>query len=506
MYGLKIKRKKAGLALVWSLVSLFLLLLLGTAILALTSNSLYLTKRVQDKVLAFNLAESGAERAIRWFKDQMAPPPGDSPFDPFGGAQTMGAGTYKVTVYPSPENSGVVLKKYTIVSEGNVSGVTQKVEIVLRQQSFGKYAYFTDKEVSSFTGSRIWFISQDRIRGPAHSNNADGSDFQIYWGADPGPIFWGLLTSVANDINYAPKDPATEAEFLQIYKTGSMGYQLGVDPILLPPSSDAQKIAAWGSSSGFPNVNGVYIPSGGGIYVCGDASVKLQLDVNGNQQFIIKQGTTTTTLTIDLLNDKITKQVGSNTWVYNDAGNGVFYCSGNITSLSGVVADNILSLDDPPEILAKSSYTIATDVNAGKNIVITGPLTYNSKPDPNLPIDDPVNLKPGTLGLIAKNVIIAKGTTPNMEIDGVILAGSSSTSDGSFYVADYNTKKPTGTLRVVGGIIQKARGPVGTFSGGKVVTGYVKDYWYDPRLADFPPPAFPTTGKYDMLSWRRLPN
>ena len=49
-----------------------------------------------------------------------------------------------------------------------------------------------------------------------------------------------------------------------------------------------------------------------------------------------------------------------------------------------------------------------------------------------------------------------------------------------------------GCLLLLGGLIQEARGPVGT-SGG---TGYVKQYSYD-RCANLrPPPYFPTTGRY----------
>ena len=49
-----------------------------------------------------------------------------------------------------------------------------------------------------------------------------------------------------------------------------------------------------------------------------------------------------------------------------------------------------------------------------------------------------------------------------------------------------------GCLLLLGGLIQEARGPVGTTGG----TGYVKQYTYD-RCANLrPPPYFPTTGRY----------
>ena len=49
-----------------------------------------------------------------------------------------------------------------------------------------------------------------------------------------------------------------------------------------------------------------------------------------------------------------------------------------------------------------------------------------------------------------------------------------------------------GCLYVTGGIIQVTRGPVGTGSG----TGFSKSYSYDACAASYPPPYFPTTGRF----------
>lgn len=505
------RRSRTGAALTTTLIGLMVLEILGAAILSLASTGLNLAERSRRATLAFNLAESGTERAARWLKDQPSPPSGTTAMDPFGGVQTLGDGTYTVSVLPDPGNPGADLKRYTVTATASVQGRTQQVQLVLRQSSFGKYAYFTDKEVSSIGGGTIWFFSGDRIRGPAHSNNSDGGTFHVNWTGSTAPIFEDMLTSAASSITYAPSNPASESDYLKIFKTGSRGYQLGVDGIPLPSSTSVQQAVAWGAASGFPASPGVYVPNGagattGGIYINGDASVQMQVDGSGNQQFLITQGATTTTITVDLASNQTRVQVGSGAvQTYSGTGSGVLYSTGNITSLSGTVADNRLSVGSPPAVVKRSAYTIATDVNNGKNITLTGPVKYKSAPDPTLPTNDPVNLQPGTLGLLGRNVIVASGAPTGMEIDAVMLAGSSSTTDGSFYVANWNSKSPTGTLKVVGGIIQKARGPVGTFSGGSISTGYAKNYYYDPRLADNPPPYFPTTGNYDRISWRKLP-
>jgi hypothetical protein len=90
-----------------------------------------------------------------------------------------------------------------------------------------------------------------------------------------------------------------------------------------------------------------------------------------------------------------------------------------------------------------------------------------------------------------------------MTINGVALAGGQNTTYGTFYNATWDSVKK-GSLHLLGGVIQKKRGPVGTFSGTSLVTGYNKDYKYDRRLADNPPPFFPTTGEYDLKSWQEI--
>jgi hypothetical protein len=75
--------------------------------------------------------------------------------------------------------------------------------------------------------------------------------------------------------------------------------------------------------------------------------------------------------------------------------------------------------------------------------------------------------------------------------------------DKSFIVKNYSTIPAMGDLKVFGGIIQNYRGPVGTFSGttGAKLSGYSKAYQYDTRLRNTSPPYFPTTGRYELVSW-----
>lgn len=497
---IRIMRRSQGGALFPVVLTTFLIVTLGSAVLSTMLRGLHASRRLEQGTLAFNVAESGVERGARWLEDQPYPPAGTATLTPFGTNQALGAGTYTVQVVPDSNNNNAILKAYKIVSTGTIYGQSERVEMYLRQQSFGRYAYFTDSETSSVSGGRIWFFRGDKIRGPAHSNNSGGSNFQIDWQNSTAPIFEDIVTAVGNSMNYNPSNPTTESQFLKIYKDGSRGYRLGVDRIPMPSSSDIQRDAAWGANSSFPGTNGVYVPANGGIYVRGDSNITMTVE-SGNQVFSIVQGSTTTKVTVNLAANTRTVKVGSGSpTTVAGSGTGVLFSTGNINALSGTIANNIVS---GGTITKRNAYTIAADVVNGKNIVIPNPIKYASTPDPSLPLSHATNLTPGTLGLIARNVTVDTGAPTNMEIDAIILAGGETVANGSFGVEDYNTKSPTGTLKLIGGVIQKARGAVGTISNGSIQTGYAKDYYYDPRLADYPPPYFPTTGKYDTLSWKK---
>jgi hypothetical protein len=499
-----LRRRLDGSALLSTMIALFILTSGMVLILAQVGDAVRMNRKQRSAAAAFNLAESGAELGVLWLRKQAYPPTDTTDITPFGGAQNLGEGTYTVTITPYESNKTAYLKKFRVTGTGIVRQERKKVEIVVQQASFGRYAYFTDQELT-VTGSPIQWRTGDTVDGPAHSNNSNGTIFNItYTGSSP--IFLDKLTAVGTSINYSPSAPTNEATFKKVFKNGSQGYQLGVPYIPLPTSSDVQRNAAWGASGGFPGSNGVYLraDNDGGIYIRGDAAIKLSVNASGDQVIEVTQGSNVTKLTMNRATKSITTTgpVGSGSAKSaSSLGTGVIYCTGNITSLQGEVADNRVVNG---EIAVRSELTIATDVNAGKNIEITGNLVYRTRPDKTLDPSASVNLRAGTLGLVARNTTIDKNAPSNLEIDAVTMSGGENLSDGSFSVENYSSKTPTGKLKVLGGIIQKKRGAVGTFnsSTGAMISGYEKDYIYDPRLATNPPPFFPTTGTYERLSWR----
>ncbi|MBI4335818.1 MAG: hypothetical protein HY589_04100 [Candidatus Omnitrophica bacterium] len=132
-------------------------------------------------------------------------------------------------------------------------------------------------------------------------------------------------------------------------------------------------------------------------------------------------------------------------------------------------------------------------VGTNRNVVINNNLTYADDPRVNPNSDD-------MLGLIAeKDVVISQAAPSNVEVDASIMA-----LGNSFIVENWWVGPAKDKLTVYGGMIQRERGPVGTFNGatGQKLSGYSKDYHYDPRLVGMPPPYYPKTGDYVSLSWK----
>ncbi len=108
------------------------------------------------------------------------------------------------------------------------------------------------------------------------------------------------------------------------------------------------------------------------------------------------------------------------------------------------------------------------------------------------------------LGLVADGNVYVADTPENLDSGDETIMAVIMALGTSFTAQNYAAGTPRGYLRVIGGIIQTNRGAVGTFNWSGIVSGYEKDYVYDTRMADNPPPAFPTTGKVLTLAWKQL--
>ena len=239
--------------------------------------------------------------------------------------------------------------------------------------------------------------------------------------------------------------------------------------------------------------------TGGGIYVEGDADFVVLTSSNpasGPQNghaleiYTIKQGSVTTTITID--------QTANTTTLASKTGSGgttttaiigvpennasgsptpatMLYVNGNISSISG-----------PAQGVAAVQNGAAITVTAASNITVTGDLLYKAEPVTFTPADTVIaaNNTGQVLGIFTAggNVNLANSQSNGMlEIDASIATIRSGGSGGIV-----NTGNAINTLTIVGGRIQNTI---------QSINATTRNVWFDRRFLQggFAPPWFPAT-------------
>lgn len=267
------------------------------------------------------------------------------------------------------------------------------------------------------------------------------------------------------------------------------------------------------SISGGNLVNGVYISSadgttiaGAGIYVQGDATdIQLLADTNGDQVYLIKQGTTTTTVRTSYTNLTTTLSSGTTTRTYS----GVFTDKSDPThpqnGVSLFVNGNILSLrggkngtTTRPAVASNTRLTITSN----RHITVTGDIKY-ANPVANSDGTDVTGIGSiqNVLGLytndgnvyLAPNATFVTGPGLGLEINAAVVTFNGKTSndaggiEGSIaYAAGVTAPGSNDRWRLVGSRVQAKINNIG-YS--------FRDIYFDKRFSGgkFAPPFFPGT-------------
>uniref|UniRef100_A0A832G2N0 Uncharacterized protein n=1 Tax=Ignavibacterium album TaxID=591197 RepID=A0A832G2N0_9BACT len=161
------------------------------------------------------------------------------------------------------------------------------------------------------------------------------------------------------------------------------------------------------------------------------------------------------------------------------APNGVIYVDNGVARIQGTV---------------KGAYTIAcSGTSSGKGTIwLDDDIVYSKDPR-----TDPTSTD--MLGIVAQsNVWITENSANNNNIN---INASIYVEQGGFGAQNYNTRPVSGTINLLGGIIQNTRQAVGTFNSGVIKTGFSKSYRYDDRFMTASPPFFPGTGGFEIVSW-----
>ncbi len=257
-------REERGVALI---VVLFVALLIGalSAGATLMTSSASLVQRYSDQMSVLNAA---ADAGLEEVRSQIN---GNKVLFPDSGFATLenGSDVYdadgsqipgvKRWLYVGP--SGVTTGQYgvfgsivSVVEDKTGNRVVRRTEVA--QESFAKYAYFTDVEPAN-----ISFGNGDQIQGPVHSNDY----LKIY---SSGASFLGTVTT-AKTVNGKQ------------YGRFARGYEEFVSRIELPETADLTKLQSQAALGGTAF-------TGDGTGGEGEASLRLEfypLDIDGDGQF-----------------------------------------------------------------------------------------------------------------------------------------------------------------------------------------------------------------------------
>lgn len=454
-------------------------------------------------------------------------------------------------VYAGP--SGVTTGQYgvfgsvvSVVEDAGGGRVIRRSQVY--QESFAKYAYFTD-----FEPSTIRFGCRDQLFGPVHSN----SPIRLYspCGGDSatfhGPLTTGQDVQVpgygsfrqgfVENVSTIPLPPTAELSKLQTQATlgstafvgntsgGSGEATTRIEFIAVDLNGDGDESD---DNEGFIRVyqssNADWVTSTGdeensdqcGDYHAGVFYTTNQAHPGGhNAQLALKNSTSRCYLGGA---DEITGNFRATTDGYGDwleypnptppallattrpdsaylfpisrALNpnfkGVIYVDGKVV-VSGRVRGRV-TVAASDDIIFGDDITYVTDPGAGTCVDIAG---YFSGDDVRV-ADNDLNA-PAWVGGSGTDKYYTLDDTSDEFFHGTVLAldiftvqnyNSGSSSEEDCEGADNGR----GCLYLTGGIIQRQRGAVGLTSG----RGYIKRYSYDACGATSPPPYFPTTGVF----------
>jgi Tfp pilus assembly protein PilX len=465
----------------------------------------------------------------------------------------------------------------TVVEQGSISiqmGRTSLSQwLFLVNDAGGKGGFFDSS--STFNGpvhaNKNWgFRGNPTFLGEVSASNGEDADWTASGMSTPptnerGIYYWCPSRSTNAELATS-KPPCSVPDFKK-------GFSYRKEPIALPTSALGQQRAALGlnpttdvitgnastgtsGADGKPDepsaleicqklklgstncspvvtpATGVYMPNDGatppnitgGIYIQGDVDSMTLSNPKpgiGLQRYVIKQGSTTTTIDIDQIN-KTTSVTTNPGGTVNYAGapngqaavstggaNGQIYVNGKISALAGPTRTGAVTANSPqhpvpttiPPALAKETQL---NITATGQVGITGDLTYECDPT-QLATTSYITLKPdcNMNGQPLKTVLGVMSTGSDVQVK------KTSPNDiylwGSFYTAqtgkglsveNYNSR-PTldsGTMHLFGSLIQD-EDQIRASVGGGTVRGFRESFDYDSRFVNgaVTPPNFPTT-------------
>ena len=520
-----------GMAMVVVMLSLTILMILATSAISYGLGSQNSSKRDQNWQGALSAAEAGVDDYIFRLNENAnytvynatnLPPDGNLAFSqyvPIPGGSTTAYFRYTVDTSTLVSSGTIVL-----TSTGKVGNSKRTVQATLRRRNFLDYLYFTDYETvdpASYTGSPftaaqaqiscglhyyegrdsqcsdIVFITADTVNGQMHSNDAIklcGS-----------PNFTGKTSTSWNPSSgnrWRDSCPTSSPDFTN---AGDPFYQA---PLTMPPSNLAIKAQT--------------TTAAGGCLYTGPTRIRLL----SSGQMTVKSPFSKQTNNSCPTNGTGNKPANGVIYVQNvpSTSTDANYTSGCPYSVNGrthplglPITNDITSYgcrngDAFVEGTLNGGLTIAAD----NNVDITWNLQYNGGLGGNdllgliannfIEIWHPVSCSSGTGSGCNLDVNFPSETARNSKFNSPTIQAALLAINHGLRVQNHTVGAPLGTLNITGVIGQKYRGPVGTSSGGTVVSGYSKNYNYDLRLQYQAPPKYldPVASAWGIAVWKEI--
>lgn len=497
--------------------------IIGTALLTVIMNNFFVVGNNVQSQQSFNIAEAGVNYYL-WhmahnstdYKDGKSTPVTPDPTLGYGpyvhnyiDSNAVNQGTFTLWIKPAGSGSSLVTVRSIGLAKG--STLTRTVQAQIGAASFASYGLVADTEV--------WFGSSETANGPVFSNvgvHMDGPNTDTVSSANatytPSPQFSGGVSGVQNGVwcNPAitlPVNCNTRSKTDWLYPRPAVDFNqvsgslCTMKKVAFADDSATSALASQSTAcSQTPATRTrAYIPQRGSSFSI-TKGYMIQLNTNGTYDLY----------NVNSENDQAT--------VYTSALGLQLVATGIALPPSGVifVEDNVWVRSNP--------------TFHGRVSIASGRLASTTKSTDINVIDDLLySTKNGSdaIGLIAENdILIAPYAPPasgnfSFEVDAAALAqGGSVTYPGSYKTNQNRCTRgwvsPNQTFTFYGSVATRQTWTwnwIGGGCGDRVFDSANGSYWsgvehtatnYDYNLLYAPPPSYPITGGYNILSWREV--
>lgn len=455
-------KRKIGAFLVEIMVFGGLFLVIVTFIMVWSYGSVKVAKRHNNKISAMSIAEAGlnyylwhlAHNNIDYCDGQTCS--GEAPYDlgekDYKDASGTVMGQYHL--YITPPEAGSSSTEIKSVGRMSGSGYARTVVATIGMPSFTKYTLLVNN-------GELWVGSGEKIEGSIFVNNngvhIDGeitgdasSTLSKYnstmgLGSNLDGVNLGSAGVVRGNVNF----PTTPVDFNQV----------SVDMKTIRDEKRAHDVSNYYGSSG---VFGYHIIFDNSDSMKDKYTIKKVTNYQANSNKFDH---------LSILNETL---VGT----YNLPADGVIYCEDNVWIEGTVKGHQVTVFAADPD---------ATRTSEKKRIILPNNLKYTNYDGTD------------KIGLITQtDILVARQAPTDLEIDAAMIA-----KEGEIKILDYGEIK--NSIKVYGSMAHTT-GLVWTYANSYtrvVSSGYrTTRTVVDPHNVLNPPPKFPLTGSYAILSWR----